>query len=360
MQKKYRLGFISQSHNPNEMRSPIWYRHLSIYPPSHPLIDKYIFEKDFGYHSFGRSADDSIKQLGYEVLSRWELLSSCDIVISLKPHDEWKYMQPNSQLVGWFNHLDVPPSNVSHVGCHDLENISIVEDGRRQKILYKNAYVAGLCSVGQTLDHLSEVDPRSPAIAQTKLAVVLGYGNLGKGAASELLRRGVENVVVFTQRRPVDVSDKLDSVVYRQMECGADNIIYEVDETGQKQPLIDSILGQADIIVNAKTLSKYQTRWTFIPKDKFWRLKQNMAFIDPVHRKNHGADFVEVTSFKEPLKRIEKSSHSIWFNGCNSMPNYDVKYASRIISESLLKHLNSIIEAVVEPTTLTVRPGASH
>ncbi|NEO88073.1 MAG: hypothetical protein F6J87_28025 [Spirulina sp. SIO3F2] len=347
MKEKYYLGFISQSHMVNEMRSPIWHKHLPVYTPDHPVIKEYIFEQSFGSHTFKGAADNQLKQLGYKVKSRLELLSLCDIVISLKPTDEWKYMQPNSTLVGWFNHLNHPLNESRNINFLDLENIRIFDDGRYQKLLYKNAYVAGRCGVSQTLDKLSEFEPSSPAITQRKLAVVLGYGNIGKGAARELLRQGIEKVIVFTQRPPTEVSDKLDLIEYRQMQYSNDDI-YEISDQGLKQPLIDCILREADIIVNAKIPSNDCPKWRFVPENKFFQLKSNMAFIDPIHRKGHGADFVEVTSFGEPLKKICKATHSIWFNGCNSMPNYQADYASYVISEALLKNFDTIVEAAAK------------
>ncbi|MEO1375093.1 MAG: hypothetical protein AAFW70_12390 [Cyanobacteria bacterium J06635_10] len=222
-------------------------------------------------------------------------------------------MKPGSTLVGWFNHLKFPPQNSTNIKFLDLEKVTILAEARKQKLLYRNASVAGECGVAQTLASLEHLDPSSPAIArQARLAVVLGYGNLGRSATTELLRQGVERIVVFTQRQPVDVRDKLNGVVYRQMEYSFSNT-YELFSEGLRLPLIDSILSQADIIVNATLPSKLQGEWTFIPADSFNKLKLNMAFIDPVHKPYHGADFTHVTQLVEPLKRICKSNHSIWW-----------------------------------------------
>ena len=121
---------------------------------------------------------------------------------------------------------------------------------------------------------------------------------------------------------------------------------YEVFSEGLRLPLIDGILSQADIIVNATLPSTSQGKWTFIPQDSFNKLKLNMAFIDPVHKPGHGADFTHVTQLVEPLKRICKSNHSIWYNGCNAMPSYRPAYASYLISQDLLERLDSLLDAV--------------
>ena len=254
-------------------------------------------------------------------------------------------MRPQSVLVGWFNHLQVSPQALEHIHCIDLEEIYIFADGKEQKLLYKNAYVAGECGVAQTIESLREIDPSSPAIERGTLAVVLGYGNLGRGATRELLNQGIERVVVFTQRQPVDVKGKLDGVEYRQMEYGSDNT-YEVNAEGLRQPLIDSILMHADVVVNAKIPSKSCPKWTFIPESEFHKLKMDMVFIDPVHREGHAADFVQLTSLDKPLKKICKAQHSIWFNGCNAMPSYRADYASAVISKALLNNLDIIIDVM--------------
>ncbi|MGK7887616.1 MAG: hypothetical protein AB4057_23680 [Crocosphaera sp.] len=67
-----------------------------------------------------------------------------------------------------------------------------------------------------------------------------------------------------------------------------------------------------------------------------------MAFIDPIHKPDHGASFTQITELSQPLKLIKQSGHSIWYNGCNAMPNYRYSLASSIISEALLNNLDSI------------------
>ncbi|MEB3282134.1 MAG: hypothetical protein VKK42_24770 [Lyngbya sp.] len=123
---------------------------------------------------------------------------------------------------------------------------------------------------------------------------------------------------------------------------------YEIALGNLEQPLIDSILPQADIIVNATIPSHSQPKWTFIPKDKFKQLKLNMVFIDPIHKSGHGANLTHVTELYNPLKLIKQSNHSIWYNGCNAMPNFRPASASYIISKALLNHLDSIVELLEE------------
>ncbi|MGD1700405.1 hypothetical protein [Dapis sp. BLCC M229] len=349
MTKQYSLGFISHSQFEKEMRSPIWWEHLTTEKQNHPLIKEYIFEQEFGSHTFLESADTHLIGLGCKVLDRISLLNLSDIVVSLKPKDEWEYMRPGSTLIGWFNHLPLSPknlTNITNIKFLDLEYLNTHAEGRQQKILYRNAYVAGECGVAQTLAELQKLDPSSPAIAQSgRLAVVLGYGNMGRGATAELLSQGVERVVVFTQRQPIVVEDKLAGVEYRQMEYSLGNT-YELFSEGSKQPLIDGILAEADIIVNTTIPSQIQEKWIFVPENSFHQLKANMAFIDPVHKCGHGADFTHVTELEEPVKLIRKANHSIWYNGCNAMPSYRPAYASYTISQGLLDHLDSLLEAV--------------
>jgi alanine dehydrogenase len=345
MKRQYSLGFISQSQLAKEMRSPLWYKHLTEENLKNSLIKEYIFEQYFGSHTFPESADDYLIELGCKVVDRFSLLNLSDIVISLKPTDEWEYMRSGSTLVGWLNHLKSLPKNLKKVNFLDLEDINIWAEGRQQKLLYRNAYVAGECGVAQTLEELRRLDSSSPAITEGKLAVVLGYGNIGRGATMELLRQGIEKIVVFTQRKPSEINDKLQAVEYRQMKYGYDNT-YEVICEELKRPLIDGILARADIIVNAKIPSHCQPKWTFVAEDGFNKLKLNMAFIDPVHKAGHGASFTHITQLVEPLKLIWKSNHSIWYNGCNAMPSYRPAYASYMISQALLGNLDSLLEAV--------------
>ena len=152
MKNKYSLGFISRSNLLKEMRSPIWYKHLTSEPLNHILIKECIFEENFGLHTFEKSADDHLLQLGCKVVDRLKLLQSSDIVMSLKPTDEWEYMRPGTVLIGWFNHIQLPPKDTTHVHFLDLEDIMIWCEGRPQKLLYKNAHISGEGGVIQTLE----------------------------------------------------------------------------------------------------------------------------------------------------------------------------------------------------------------
>ena len=285
-------------------------------------------------------------------MDRDQLLEACDIVVSLKPKDEWKKMRPNSVLVGWFNHLGSNLHNPHNVTLLDLEDITTFVDGRDQKILWENARVAGECGVHQTLDRLTLMAPSSPAISHQQLAVVFGYGNLGRGAVLALLKRGIQRIVVFTQRPPTEVQGRLPGVEYRQMEHhGADTL--EVLADGSKRSLMDDLLPQADIIVNAKKPSRHLSKWVFVPEDRFAQLKPGMAFIDPVHIDGNGANFVHTTSLEEPLKKISRAGRTIWFNGCNAMPSHDPAYASSVISQALIREFDTVMAAVLDRMLLT-------
>lgn len=346
VQKKYSLGFISHSPSNRERRVPIWWEHLTFNKLNHPLVKGYIFEENFGFSAFQESADAHLARLGCKVVDRLGVLNLSDIVISLKPEDEWLYMKPGSILVGWFNHLESLPQHPSEVRFLSFEDIEIIVEGQLQKLLYNNAYVAGECGVAQTLDILREIAPLSPAVSpRKKLAVVLGYGNLGQGAVAELIRQDIEQVIVFTQRQPITIENKFVSVDYRQMIYGSDNT-YACDAKGLISSLITEILCDADIIVNATLPSFKQPSWKFIPWNDFGQLKCGMAYIDPVHKVGHGASFAQTTQLTEAVKQIYQLNHYIWYNGCNAMPSYRPAYASFVISQAITTYLDDLLNAV--------------
>ncbi|MEM8638884.1 MAG: hypothetical protein AAGG51_08740 [Cyanobacteria bacterium P01_G01_bin.54] len=348
MLKKYSLGFISHSLSKRERRAPIWWEHLTFDMLEHPLIKECIFEENFGSSAFQEPADVHLTRLGYEVVDRLSLLNRSDIVISLKPKDEWVYMKPESTLIGWFNHLESFPQPSSTVRLLSFEDIKIPIGERQEKLLYKNACVAGECGVAQTLDLLRENDPLSPAVSpRQRLAVVLGYGNLGQGAVAELIRQGVEQIIVFTQRQPIHLENKLADVDYRQMIYDSDNT-YVCDAQGLNTGAMIEILRDADIIVNATLPSFEQPSWTFIPQQNFNQLKRNMAYIDPVHKVGHGASFAQTTPLTDPIKQICQFDHSIWYNGCNAMPSYRPAHASFVISQAITTYLDDLLNTVVQ------------
>ncbi|WAL61777.1 Rossmann-fold NAD(P)-binding domain-containing protein [Thermocoleostomius sinensis] len=344
--KKYSLGFISHSLSNRERRVPIWWEHLTFDKLNHPLIKDYIFEENFGFSAFREPADIHLTRLGCKVADRLSVLNLSDIVISLKPKDEWRYMKPESTLIGWFNHLESSPQRSSAIRLLSFEDINIIVEGRLQKLLYNNAYVAGECGVAQTLEILREIAPLSPAVLSRKrLAVVLGYGNLGQGAVAELIRQGIEQIIVFTQRQPITIENKFAGVDYRQMICGSGNT-YAYDSKGSTSSLITEILCDADIIVNAALPSSNQSSCTFIPWNDFNQLKRDMVYIDPVHTVGHGASFAQATQLAEPVKQICQLNHSIWYNGCNAMPSYRPAHASFVISQAITTYLDELLSAV--------------
>lgn len=346
------MGFLSRSLMTSERRSPIFPKHLEQTPLQHPLIQDFLFEQNFGTHTFQETSDTQILRCGHQVEHRLNLLKKCDVVLSLKPTDEWQYMRKNSLLIGWFNHLQKPLYNPQNVTFLDLENVTVFAEGRTQKLLWKNAYVAGECGVKQTINLLEQQAPNSPAIAQRKKAVVLGYGNLGKGATDALLHAGFQDIVIFSKRPPSDIVDTLPGIEYRQMEQDGSTTL-DVSANGFKQPLID-VISDADLIVNATKPATKDQPWTFIADAELGKLKANIAYVDPVHIAGHGVSFAETTSLANPIKHIQSKAASIWYNGCNAMPAYDSAYASSIISKALLENFD-ILMAVVESQQLVSR-----
>ncbi len=80
-----------------------------------------------------------------------------------------------------------------------------------------------------------------------------------------------------------------------------------------------------------------------------------MAFIDPVHKPGHGANFTHVTDLSDPLELITKPNNSIWYNGCNAMPSYRPPYASYIISQALISNLDRLIYSAVGKREMAVK-----
>ena len=346
MERKYSVGFIGHSLSNGEKRVPIWWEHLTPEVLKHPLLEEYIFEESFGSSAFREVTDESLKRLGCKVLSRMDLLSLSDIVVSLKPVDEWLYMKPGSILAGWFSHIQIPQDNALGIRFLNFEDIKILADGRSQKLLYKNAYVAGECGVAQTLDILKEIAPDSPAVSsENRVSVVFGYGNLGEGAVDELKRQDVERIIVFTQRNPSQIRNKFPGVEYRQIDFHSASLLLDEPESTRTSS-ISAVLSEADIIVNATLPSAVRSNVQLISWGDFTSLKPGMAYIDPVHRAGHGACFARTTSLTQAVEQIHYGGRSIWYNGCDAMPSYRPAHASFVISQAITTYLDTILATV--------------
>lgn len=93
-----KIGIVKTSLLENEKRLPISPEHLGFIDKS--IRQHYFFEKDYGLDY--NISDKEILSLGYRVLGREELISTCDTVVLPKPTSEdVQLMKENATIWGW-------------------------------------------------------------------------------------------------------------------------------------------------------------------------------------------------------------------------------------------------------------------
>lgn len=343
---KRKVGVIGHSQYYGEVRLPIHWVHLQRKPPSQ-AVASFAFEQGYGEPLFGNNGDRQLRDLGYDVLPRTALLNQSDIVISLKPTDEPRFMKAGSVLLGWTYTLDrtiKPPDGFRKVDFSTLRR----DKAGQVRFLSNNATLSGACGVAQTLDLLGVLDPHAPALTRRGQALILGFGSVGRGAAIECLKRGFKAVTVFTQRSPLAVAGSLlPGTGIQRMELAQD-ATHVIDKAGQRKPLNHcAAFIDADIIINGTPHGAANIARPLFGVEELNSLKPGVALVDPMLCAGQPLAIDHQTTAAEPVQRFAVPKNGrIWLNSYDGMPNYRPTASTEVISQELVACLEPLLRSI--------------
>jgi alanine dehydrogenase len=329
------MGVIGRSSLENERRIPLHPGHFHLVPDA---LRRHIrFER--GYGAPLGIEDAELRQLCSGVASREELLETSDVVLLPKPlPEDLRQLREGGTLWGW-PHC-VQQREITQVAIDRRQTLIAFESMfqwraggvRDVHLFYRNNEMAGYCGVAHAMELLGLDGWFGPPLK----AIVLSFGSVSRGGLLALRTRGVEDVLVLTQRPPWAVHDRMPGARYGQIRRD-DTATTVITPGGSKRALLE-ILGQADLIVNG-ILQDTGRPLMYLSEGDEDRLKPGALIVDVSCDEGMGFPFARPTSFRNPMFDVGRVS----YYAVNHTPSLMWRSASWEISEVIAPYLESVM-----------------
>ncbi len=328
------LGLIGRSRKENELRVPIHPAHFDLIPDD--TRRRLIFERGYG-EPFGVGDAELEAQFG-GTASRLELLRDCDGVLLPKPvRKDLEELREGGILWGW-PHC-VQQMEITRAAVERRQTLLAFEamftwrNGvRGLHLFYRNNEMAGYCGVIHALSLMGLDGYYGPALE----AVVLSLGSVSRGAIQALKGLGIDDIVVYTQRPPLKVRDRVLGCRYGRIVRGKEGVT-AVTESGVRRPLLD-VLAEADVIVNG-ILQDTDRPLMYMHEGDERRLKRGSLIIDVSCDRGMGFPFARPTSFENPTFKVGGAT----YYAVDHTPSYLWRSASWEISEVVVAYLEKVM-----------------
>jgi alanine dehydrogenase len=332
------LGVMATTRKENEWRLPIHPAHLDWI---HPDLRQHIFLEE-GYGARFGSTEEELEPLVGGILTKQQLLDSCDVILLPKPSDQdLKEMRPGQVLWGW-------PHCVQNEGLTQVaieRRLTVIAwesmnrwmgDGAfKVHIFNENNQLAGYCSVLQAM----QIMGLTGQYGRRLKAAVISYGATGKGAVSGLRALGVPDISVLTQRdvsavpAPVEWVERLR---FERRDDGSPEVEVVMDEGNV--PMAE-FLAERDIIVNC-VLQDPDEPLMFVTSKDLSLFNKGGLLIDVSCDEGMGFEWAIPTTFEEPMLVIGDDVH---YYAVDHSPSYLWNSTTWTISEALLPYLGSVM-----------------
>ncbi len=323
------IGVIGKSRKAHERR-------VAIHPAQIDWIPEEVraaLRFETGYGEPFEVDDETIAARTGGVADRDELFAHSDVVLLAKPVlDDLLAMRDGGILWGW-PHC-VQQSAITQTAIDKRLTLIAWEamhkwsrDGHfEMHIFNRNNEIAGYAAVLDAM-RLRGIDGN---YGPHRKAVVVGFGSVGRGSVQALMRLGVTDISVFTQRSSPLVVDQIAGPEYRHMEHDDDGRLVAINPGSPTHPFIDE-LAAADIIVNA-TLQDTDEPLMYMSEDEVGALRPGTLIVDVSCDEGMGFPFARPTTFSDPVFRVG----SAWYYAVDHTPSYLWDSASWEISNSLI------------------------
>ena len=331
------VGVIGKSLKENEKRVPIHPEHIERIPKN--LRRQITFEENYGLR-FGIKNDILAKLTSGRVASREEILSNFDCVLMSKPlAKDLSQIREGTIVWGW-PHC-VQQKEITQVAIDRKLTLIAWEEmhtwnqagNKKMHVFYKNNEMAGYAGVNHAISLLGFVGH----YGKQRKAIVFSFGSVSRGAIYALQGQGFQQITVYTNRVPTDVSNQLPNVSFKQMKNDSSGNLLSVESDGSTLPFSE-ILSDVQIIVNG-TLQDTENSKMFVPEHNADKLMKGTLIIDISCDEGMGFWCAKPTTFENPMfTSMDKFYYSV-----DHSPSYYWDSASWEISEALLPFLPIVI-----------------
>jgi alanine dehydrogenase len=215
-------------------------------------------------------------------------------------------------------------------------------------VFHLNNEIAGYASVMQAMT----LTGFTGTYGRKRRAVVLGFGNTGRGAVRALEALGCQEVVVLTMRDIQTVASPMASTVLGGMQRDFDDPRRAVVLKASGTVPVANYLAEFDIVVNC-VMQDTDAPLMFVEGSEIDAFAPGSLIVDVSCDAGMGFDFARPTTFEEPIFEVGDTVH---YYAVDHSPSYLWESATWDISEAIIPFLGPVMSG---PATWDLDPTLS-
>lgn len=331
------MGVLGRSAKENEKRLPLHPRHFDRIDAD--LRRRIWLETGYGL-DYGVD-DAQLAPLVAGFASHSELVERADILLLPKPTiTDVTAMRDGQVLWGWPHCVQDPiltqaaiDRRLTLIAWEAMNHYG--PDGRfAVHVFHANNELAGYASVLQAMS----LRGMTGHYGRRRSAVLLGFGNTARGAATALTSLGVHDVVALTMREVHLVADPMPGVTLGGLER-RDDAGRTLTLKGSGPVPTEEYLAGFDIIVNC-VLQDTDSPLMFLTEDDLARLRPGTVIVDVSCDEGMGFSFARPTTFVDPMFSVGDDIH---YYAVDHSPSYLWESATWENSEALIPHIRHVM-----------------
>jgi len=345
------LGVLGASRKENEHRRPIHPRHFDRIDPE--VRAKITLDTGYG-RRFGVHDEQLRGQVG-GILRRDEVIATCDVILLPKPTlADVEQLRDGQILWGWPHFVQDPVLTQLAVDkrltliAWEAMNYWSTSGNFIVHVFHLNNEIAGYASVMQAMT----LTGFTGTYGRKRRAVVLGFGNTGRGAVRALEALGCQEVVVLTMRDIQTVASPMASTVLGGMQRDFDDPRRAVVLKASGTVPVANYLAEFDIVVNC-VMQDTDAPLMFVEGSEIDAFAPGSLIVDVSCDAGMGFDFARPTTFEEPIFEVGDTVH---YYAVDHSPSYLWESATWDISEAIIPFLGPVMSG---PATWDLDPTLS-
>jgi len=333
------LGVLATSSKENEFRLPIHPRHFGRIDAD--LRARILLERGYG-DRYGVSEEHLATQVA-GIRSREEIIATSDVVLLPKPTlDDVTSLRDGQVLWGWPHAVQDP--QLTQI-CIDKRLTLMAWEAMNHwtpsgsfvvHVFHMNNELAGYCSVLHALTLAGSTGHYGRPLK----AVVIGFGNVARGAITALNAIGVHDVTVLTMRDVTAVASPVPSVVLDHLDRTEADPSRTTVQTATGQVPTATFLAGHDIVVNC-VLQDTDMPLMFVSDAEIAEFAPGSLLVDVSCDFGMGFAFARPTTFQEPMLTV---GDDVAYYGVDHSPTYLWNSATWVISEALIPYLRTVMD----------------
>ncbi len=333
------LGVLARSSKENEFRLPIHPQHFDRIDPD--LRSRIVLERGYG-DRYGVTDEQLAGQVG-GILSREEVFATTDVVLLPKPTlEDVASLRSGQVLWGWPHAVQdsaltqICIDNRLTLMAWEAMNHWTPSGGFVVHVFHMNNELAGYASVLHALTLVGSTGHYGRPLT----AVVIGFGNVARGAITALNACGVHDVTVLTMRDVTAVASPVPSVVLDHLERTEADPSRTTVLTDAGQVPTAAFLARRDIVVNC-VLQDTDAPLMFVSGEELSDFASGALIVDVSCDLGMGFTFARPTTFEEPMFTV---GDGVAYYAVDHSPSYLWNSATWCISEALIPYLRTVME----------------